>query len=71
MAEHYVNELDIRTPSVFQVVKNLTVVISKTVLAKWLFRKAKVLIFDEPTRGIDVEPNMPFISLLIVWLKTE
>lgn len=55
VAEHYVNELDIRTPSVFQVVKNLSGGNQqKTVLAKWLFRKAKVLIFDEPTRGIDV-----------------
>ncbi len=55
VAEQYVKELDIRTPSVFQVVKNLSGGNQqKTVLAKWLFRKAKVLIFDEPTRGIDV-----------------
>ena len=26
----------------------------KVVLAKWLFRRANVLIFDEPTRGIDI-----------------
>jgi ribose transport system ATP-binding protein len=26
----------------------------KVVLAKWLFRGSRVLIFDEPTRGIDV-----------------
>jgi len=55
VAEHYVRELDIRTPSVYQVVKNLSGGNQqKVVVAKWLFRKAKVLIFDEPTRGIDV-----------------
>jgi ribose transport system ATP-binding protein len=34
------------------------------VLAKWLFREAKILIFDEPTRGIDVGAKYEIYLLL-------
>ncbi|MGC8778043.1 MAG: sugar ABC transporter ATP-binding protein [Candidatus Caldatribacteriaceae bacterium] len=65
VAEHYVKELDIRTPSVYQVVKNLSGGNQqKVVVAKWLFRKAKVLIFDEPTRGIDVGAKYAIHALI-------
>jgi ribose transport system ATP-binding protein len=51
----YVEELDIRTPSLLQVVNNLSGGNQqKVVVAKWLFCDSQVLIFDEPTRGIDV-----------------
>ena len=54
-ADQYVGELDIRTPSTAQIVRNLSGGNQqKVVLAKWLFTKSEVLIFDEPTRGIDV-----------------
>jgi ribose transport system ATP-binding protein len=54
-AETLVRELDIKTPSVDQWVRNLSGGNQqKVVLAKWLFRDAEILIFDEPTRGIDV-----------------
>jgi len=54
-AESLVRELDIKTPSVDQWVRNLSGGNQqKVVLAKWLFRDANILIFDEPTRGIDV-----------------
>ena len=36
----------------------------KVVLAKWLFRDADVLIFDEPTRGIDVGAKYEIYLLL-------
>ena len=50
-----VEELAIKTPSVDQVVRNLSGGNQqKLVIAKWLFRQAEVLLFDEPTRGIDV-----------------
>ncbi|MCL2800338.1 MAG: ATP-binding cassette domain-containing protein [Treponema sp.] len=55
MAEHYRKELNIRTPSVNQIVRNLSggnqqkVVVSKTLMAD-----PEIFIVDEPTRGIDV-----------------
>ncbi len=55
VTEEYIGRLDIATPSALQVVRNLSGGNQqKVVLAKWLFARSKVLIFDEPTRGIDV-----------------
>lgn len=54
-AEKYVKSLEIRTPSVIQVVKNLSGGNQQKVqVGKWLFTEPKILILDEPTRGIDV-----------------
>lgn len=65
VAEYFVKELSIRTPSVYQVVKNLSGGNQqKVVVAKWLFRNAKVLIFDEPTRGIDVGAKYAIHALI-------
>lgn len=51
----YVDELGIKTPGLSQVVNNLSGGNQqKVVAAKWLFCESEVLIFDEPTRGIDV-----------------
>jgi ribose transport system ATP-binding protein len=36
----------------------------KVVLARWLFSKAKLLIFDEPTRGIDVGSKAEVFALM-------
>ncbi|MBM3500669.1 MAG: sugar ABC transporter ATP-binding protein [Armatimonadetes bacterium] len=55
VAGGYVERLDIATPGVHQISRNLSGGNQqKLVLAKWLFAQSKVLIFDEPTRGIDV-----------------
>lgn len=55
----YVDTLSIKTPSQEQLAKNLSGGNQqKVVLAKWLQRNAEVIIFDEPTRGIDVGANM-------------
>jgi ribose transport system ATP-binding protein len=52
---HYVETLDIKTPSIKQIVKNLSGGNQqKVVLAKWLYANAKIIMFDEPTRGIDI-----------------
>jgi rhamnose transport system ATP-binding protein len=51
----YVEKLRIRTPGIAQLVRNLSGGNQqKIVIAKWLAREPKVLILDEPTRGIDV-----------------
>ncbi|HET7313661.1 sugar ABC transporter ATP-binding protein [Salinisphaera sp.] len=50
-----VDSLRIKTPSVRQPVKNLSGGNQqKVVIAKWLLKGCDILIFDEPTRGIDV-----------------
>jgi ribose transport system ATP-binding protein len=54
-AEDAINTLRIRTPGADQMVLHLSGGNQqKVVLAKWLAAHAEVLIFDEPTRGIDV-----------------
>ncbi len=51
----YVEKLRIKTPSTRQLVKNLSGGNQqKVVLARWLSAQSQILIFDEPTRGIDV-----------------
>lgn len=64
-AERFVRQLNIRTPSVEQKVRNLSGGNQqKVVLAKWLFAQSKVLIFDEPTRGIDVGAKQEIYNLM-------
>ncbi|MHC4180179.1 MAG: sugar ABC transporter ATP-binding protein [Planctomycetota bacterium] len=55
LANRFVDRLDIKTPSTRQTVRNLSGGNQqKVVLAKWLATKPRVLLLDEPTRGIDV-----------------
>jgi ribose transport system ATP-binding protein len=64
-AAEFVRRLDIRTPSVEQVVGNLSGGNQqKVVLAKWLFRNTKLLILDEPTRGIDIGAKVEIYRLM-------
>ena len=63
--EQYVKKLSIKTPHIEQIVKNLSGGNQqKVVIAKWLFREAKIMIFDEPTRGIDVGAKYAIYELL-------
>ncbi len=58
-------DLTIRTPSLSQIVNNLSGGNQqKTVVAKWLFCNSKILIFDEPTRGIDVGTKYAIYELI-------
>ncbi|WP_239000951.1 sugar ABC transporter ATP-binding protein [Jiangella asiatica] len=64
-ARRYVETLSIRTPSIRQRTKHLSGGNQqKVVIAKWLARDCEVLIFDEPTRGIDVGAKEEIYSLL-------
>ncbi len=63
---HYIAELRIRTPSPEQLVRNLSGGNQqKVVLAKWLLGHARVLLFDEPTRGIDVGSKAEIYNLMV------
>jgi len=70
-AQKLSNDLRVKTPGLHQRVVNLSGGNQqKVVLAKWLCRDADILIFDEPTRGIDVGSKVE-IYLLINRLAAE
>ncbi len=65
VSEKYVLELKTKTPSVSQLVKKLSGGNQqKVVIAKWLVRNCDILIFDEPTRGIDVGAKSEIYALM-------
>jgi ribose transport system ATP-binding protein len=64
-AEQRVQRLGIKTPSLRQKVRNLSGGNQqKVVIAKWLTADTDILIFDEPTRGIDVGAKSEVYHLL-------
>jgi ribose transport system ATP-binding protein len=64
-SKELVGSLRIKTPSVTQTAKNLSGGNQqKVVIAKWLVKDCDVLIFDEPTRGIDVGAKEEIYRLL-------
>ncbi len=63
--QRMIRELAIRTPSTEQLARNLSGgTQQKVVLAKWLLGTARVLLFDEPTRGIDVGAKAEIYALM-------
>ncbi|MEG9531115.1 sugar ABC transporter ATP-binding protein [Mannheimia indoligenes] len=61
----FIDKMEIKTPTIEQKVQNLSGGNQqKVVIGKWLFREAKVMIFDEPTRGIDVGAKYAIYQLL-------
>jgi ribose transport system ATP-binding protein len=61
-----IDELQIRTPGTEQFARNLSGgTQQKVVLAKWLLGGAGVLLFDEPTRGIDVGAKLEIYKLMV------
>ncbi len=65
LAGEVVERLDIRTPSLRQRVRNLSGGNQqKVIIARWLTLKPRVLILDEPTRGIDVGAKAEIHALM-------
>jgi len=65
VGEEYSRRLRVKTPSVNQLLGKLSGGNQqKVVIAKWLIRNCDVLIFDEPTRGIDVGAKEEIYELL-------
>jgi ribose transport system ATP-binding protein len=64
-AQQYVETLAIKTPTIQQRVRNLSGGNQqKVVIGKWLTADTDILIFDEPTRGIDVGSKSEIYKLL-------
>ncbi|MEE0955776.1 MAG: sugar ABC transporter ATP-binding protein [Eubacterium sp.] len=64
-AKKFVEDLATKTPSVNQLVMNLSGGNQqKVVIAKWLCKNSDILIFDEPTRGIDVGAKNEIYKLM-------
>ncbi|HEX3368588.1 MAG TPA: ATP-binding cassette domain-containing protein, partial [Candidatus Cybelea sp.] len=65
-ATRMIEQLQIRTPSTEQLVSNLSGgTQQKVVLAKWLLGNARVFLFDEPTRGIDVGAKAEIYRIML------
>ena len=65
IAESYIEKLGIKTPGLNQMVKNLSGGNQqKVLLARWLCKHPKLIILDEPTRGIDVGAKSEIESLI-------
>ena len=64
-AESFRAKLNIKTPTILQTVGNLSGGNQqKVVLAKWIFSDPKILILDEPTRGIDVGAKYEIYTII-------
>ena len=65
LTREYVDRLNVRTPTIEHEVRKLSGGNQqKVVLARWLARRPKVLILDEPTRGIDVGAKAEIYHLI-------
>ncbi len=65
VGQEFSDKLRVRTPSVHQLLNKLSGGNQqKVVIAKWLIRNSDVLIFDEPTRGIDVGAKEEIYELI-------
>ncbi|HHW21800.1 MAG TPA: sugar ABC transporter ATP-binding protein [Clostridiaceae bacterium] len=70
IANEYKESIRIKTPSLTQKVKNLSGGNQqKVIIAKWLASNADLIIFDEPTRGIDVGAKYEIYTLVNTLVK--
>lgn len=67
---NYVNKLSIKVSDINNFVMNLSGGNQqKVVIAKWLAKKCKILLFDEPTKGIDVAAKAQIWKLIDEYTK--
>lgn len=81
LATEVIKNMNVKTPSIGQIVKNLSGGNQqKVVLGKWFITNPKIMIFDEPTRGIDVGAkseiykeieNMAELGIAIIVISSE
>ncbi len=65
VSDQYIEKITIKTPSIDQLIKNLSGGNQqKVIIAKWLIKNCEVIIFDEPTRGIDVGAKSEIYKLM-------
>ncbi len=65
LAEEYKQSIRIKTPSIEQKIKNLSGGNQqKVIVARWLASEPELVIFDEPTRGIDVGAKSEIYTLV-------
>ncbi|MEA5017068.1 MAG: sugar ABC transporter ATP-binding protein [Candidatus Limiplasma sp.] len=65
VSREYVGKLRVKTPGIDAYVQNLSGGNQqKVVLGKWLIANSRILILDEPTRGIDVNAKTEFYGLM-------
>ncbi|MBN1292113.1 MAG: L-arabinose ABC transporter ATP-binding protein AraG [Candidatus Latescibacteria bacterium] len=65
-AKHFVDYLSIRTPSLKQLICNLSGGNQqKVILARWLSEHVKVMLLDEPTRGVDIGAKSELYELIL------
>jgi len=65
VSQEYIKKINIKTPSEKQIVKSLSGGNQqKVIIAKWLLKNCDILIFDEPTRGIDVGAKSEIYKLI-------
>lgn len=65
VAVNFVNKLSVKSSSTKQAVGNLSGGNQqKVIIAKWLYRDCNIIIFDEPTRGIDIGAKFEIYQML-------
>lgn len=65
LADKYISDLKIKTSSDAQLIKNLSGGNQqKVILGKWLATNPKILLLDEPTRGIDINAKSEIYKLI-------
>jgi ribose transport system ATP-binding protein len=72
IAEELIKQLQIKTPSPNEIVENLSGGNQqKVIIAKWLATKPKILLLDEPTRGVDVNAKNEIYRLISELIKQK